>query len=258
MPARKGETISTSHTGSRPRIGGACIACRARKRKCSGEQPICDQCKHSKTHCEWPRPQKRGIPKHLIRKYETRLARMESLLRLTLSFVSDDQLESALQVTSHSTSIDEWKNAADPGVWELYPLVSLEDVRAWQARSTPAPVTRHRHRSRMLSIHGSILEDGLGQSGEHYTDDSLILVEEDCRSFEGTTGVGTDADTGSYPFTHNVSTSTATGQSQLDAGGVQNNRISPNSISLPMNDAVRHNSPPGFSLSEEFKKEFLW
>ncbi|KAF2971749.1 hypothetical protein GQX73_g1855 [Xylaria multiplex] len=183
---------------------------------------------------------------------------MENLLKLTLSFVSDDQLESALQAPPHSTSICEWKGTADPVTWELYPLISLQDIRAWQASSMPAPADGHQHRNRMLYMHDAIPADGSGPSGEHYTDDALNSAEEDSQSFQGTTRIETDANTGSHPFTPKVSTSMAADQSHLNAGGVQNNCISPNSIPQSMDDTIRHNSPPRFSLPAEFKEEFLW
>ncbi|RWA12309.1 hypothetical protein EKO27_g2801 [Xylaria grammica] len=183
---------------------------------------------------------------------------MESLLQLTLSFVSDDELESVLQVAPHPTSTEELKGIADPDVWELYPLVSLQDVRAWQARATSTPVTRHQHQTGVLSVRDSFSEDGNGQSGDHDTDDALNSVEEDSRSFEGTARISIDTDTGSYPSIPRVSASTATCQSRLDAGSVQNSCMPPGSSSMHENQVARRNTSTEGILPLEFKKKFLW
>lgn len=91
----------------------------------------------------------RGLPKHFIRKLESRLRRTETLLRSVLSYVSDEQLESSLRgvtpLVTPESSQD--KENADPDVWQLYPLTTLEDVRAWQSRTAvpelPGPPSAH-------------------------------------------------------------------------------------------------------------------
>lgn len=81
---------------------------------------------------------RRGLPKHHIRKLEARLRRTETLLRSLLHFVSDEQLESSLRDVAPTASMGtaQDKENADPDVWQFYPLATLEDVRAWQSRTT--------------------------------------------------------------------------------------------------------------------------
>lgn len=65
------------------------------------------------------------------------MRRTEILLRSLLDFVSDEQLESSLRGAAPSATVEspQDKGNTGPDVWQVYPLTTLEDVRAWQSRT---------------------------------------------------------------------------------------------------------------------------
>lgn len=54
-PAR-GTQPARPRTGNARRYGFACLSCKIRKSKCSGEQPVCGACRKSRTVCDWSAP----------------------------------------------------------------------------------------------------------------------------------------------------------------------------------------------------------
>ncbi|KAF2012940.1 hypothetical protein BU24DRAFT_425535 [Aaosphaeria arxii CBS 175.79] len=138
---------SADGTGKTTRISLACIACRSRKHKCSGEKPRCAQCTTNNIACEWPTQQKRGPPKQYINSLETRLLETESVLLGLLSTVSSEQLQVAFHHIASSgvaqaPSQYQSENESDgvnsirpsnlkPSHWSSFPLDSPENVRRW-------------------------------------------------------------------------------------------------------------------------------
>ncbi|KAK1687506.1 hypothetical protein BDP55DRAFT_660226 [Colletotrichum godetiae] len=128
------------------RSRGACLACRARKHKCSGERPKCAQCGINNVSCQWPEQRKRGPPKHYILTMEKRLMETEQVLGALLAQVSRDQLVSAFRdlrgpslrttggasSTNDGTSLEVVKGQKfGPVYWGNYPLDSAEAVQQW-------------------------------------------------------------------------------------------------------------------------------
>ncbi|KAH7076384.1 hypothetical protein BKA63DRAFT_281474 [Paraphoma chrysanthemicola] len=122
----------------------ACLACRARKHRCSGEKPRCAQCKSNKVPCEWPAQQKRGPPKQYINSIESRLAETENVLLALLSQVTFEQLQASFQsvvglARARSPSLEQAESDSpsspvtrrDPAHWASFPLDSPENVRRW-------------------------------------------------------------------------------------------------------------------------------
>ncbi|KAL4810793.1 hypothetical protein BDV18DRAFT_2409 [Aspergillus unguis] len=116
MPARAQSRITT-----------ACNSCRTRKQKCSGNRPKCIQGLNHRRDCDWPEQLKRGPAKGYIDALERRLQETENILLGLLQQVTDDQV---------SNSIQDYPAAQparpDTEYWKLFPLRSVQEVRAWQ------------------------------------------------------------------------------------------------------------------------------
>ncbi|KAF2181164.1 hypothetical protein K469DRAFT_752988 [Zopfia rhizophila CBS 207.26] len=139
--------MASKDSGKGTRISLACIACRSRKHKCSGEKPRCAQCVSNCITCEWPTQQKRGPPKQYIHRLETRLFETETVL-LALQFqVSAEQLQASFQqIPSLGQTHDASQYQADhepegltgirhdirrPSYWSSFPMDSPDNVRRW-------------------------------------------------------------------------------------------------------------------------------
>ncbi|KAK1716779.1 uncharacterized protein BDZ83DRAFT_634455 [Colletotrichum acutatum] len=133
------------------RSRGACLACRARKHKCSGERPKCAQCGINNVSCQWPEQRKRGPPKHYIVTMEKRLMETEQVLCALLAQVSGNQLERAFRdipkaglpstgngsSATSGTSIEVVKgDKFGPVYWGNHPIDSAEAVQRWRADRT--------------------------------------------------------------------------------------------------------------------------
>ena len=131
------------------RISSACIACRSKKQKCSGDHPECLQCLDAGQACTWPEQKKRGPSKGYIEALENRLHETEQLLLQLLPVVSDEQLAAAndglvkLEIDNNEmagTSLQAFQPAAPPLLnnntsveyWDSYPLDSFHNARRWQ------------------------------------------------------------------------------------------------------------------------------
>ncbi|KAH7357431.1 hypothetical protein BKA66DRAFT_473253 [Pyrenochaeta sp. MPI-SDFR-AT-0127] len=141
------------------RVSIACIACRARKHRCSGEKPRCAQCSANDLSCEWPIQQKRGPPKQYIHSLEARLSQTENVLLALLSQVSAQQLDASFQQPPLSGNHDsgsleyraEFNSESSSMVrkevldWKQFPLDSPENVRHWWQHKlllVPGPLFR--------------------------------------------------------------------------------------------------------------------
>ncbi|KAL4934783.1 hypothetical protein BDV06DRAFT_156781 [Aspergillus oleicola] len=127
MPARTQSRITT-----------ACNSCRMRKQKCSGNRPKCIQCLDHRRTCDWPEQLKRGPAKGYIESLERRLQETESLLLGLLEQVSDPQLAESIshpsaQLRSASATVSAKRGSSSGSEhWRLFPLRSVQEVRAWQ------------------------------------------------------------------------------------------------------------------------------
>lgn len=77
----------------RRRIARACDMCRKKKIKCDGKMPACSHCQNYKTECIFTQVEKKRQPPKgakYIEGLENRLARMESLMRLSGVLPDDD------------------------------------------------------------------------------------------------------------------------------------------------------------------------
>ncbi|KAF2635218.1 hypothetical protein P280DRAFT_197916 [Massarina eburnea CBS 473.64] len=145
---RRSQMAEKDSSGKNTRISLACSACRARKHRCSGEQPRCARCISSSITCEWPTQQKRGPPKQYIHSLENRLSETETVLFALLSQVSAEQLHASFKHIStlaqgRNTSPREGKKTNPeplaifrpdtwkPSDWTSFPIDSPENVRQW-------------------------------------------------------------------------------------------------------------------------------
>ncbi|KAJ9299050.1 transcriptional regulator family: Fungal Specific TF [Paecilomyces variotii] len=171
------------------RITTACNPCRARKQKCSGERPRCEQCLEYGRPCAWPEQLKRGPTKGYIETLEHRLHETEHLLLNLLGHISDDELSKILsegKVTSNSnTNLDvhQKNNSIIPPLslssttrkigadyWKQFPLSSIESIRRWER-----DCYRHRHHAGWM---GGLCSSSAGDNVGRDTDPSLSSVDD--------------------------------------------------------------------------------
>ncbi|RDW93504.1 Zn(II)2Cys6 transcription factor domain-containing protein [Aspergillus mulundensis] len=125
---------------SQSRITTACNSCRHRKQKCSGNRPQCLQCLEHRRTCDWPEQLKRGPAKGYFEALERRLQETENLLLGLLHQVSDAQLSDAIPVPHHGSPAQLRLSKRGSEHWKLFPLRSVQEIRAWQADSQqPVP-----------------------------------------------------------------------------------------------------------------------
>ncbi|CAK4004077.1 C6 finger domain [Lecanosticta acicola] len=158
------DTTSTANTGAAPdktrrsRITAACAVCRAKRQKCSGQKPVCDQCRAHNEECWWSDQKKRGPAKDYLRSLQDRLQETEKLLLGVLNQASDDALHNGLQQANSNSnppapSHQTWTSVCSgQEYWAHYPLNELSSIRQWQqhrmsgdlASFQPnAPLSRH-------------------------------------------------------------------------------------------------------------------
>ena len=121
----------------RSRITAACAVCRAKRQKCSGVKPRCDQCRMHNEECWWSDQKKRGPAKDYLRSLQDRLQESEKLLLSLLDEVPDSTLANALHRGSGNTSTppshQTWTGSmSGQDYWTRYPLNRLESIRDWQ------------------------------------------------------------------------------------------------------------------------------
>lgn len=107
----------------RRRIARACDMCRKKKIKCDGKMPACTHCLNYKTECIFTQVEKKRQPPKgakYIEGLENRLARMESLMRLSGVLPEDDDgstdlatLEKRLADRARSSATPMASNGAD-------------------------------------------------------------------------------------------------------------------------------------------------
>ncbi|KAI0400601.1 N-terminal binuclear Zn cluster-containing protein [Xylaria palmicola] len=86
--------LDDANEAKRRRIARACDMCRKKKIKCDGKLPACTHCINYKTDCVFTQVEKKRSPPKgakYIEGLENRLARMESLLRLSGLLGEDDE-----------------------------------------------------------------------------------------------------------------------------------------------------------------------
>ncbi|KAF2476838.1 uncharacterized protein BDR25DRAFT_208729 [Lindgomyces ingoldianus] len=101
----------------RRRIARACDMCRKKKIKCDGKMPACTHCQNYKTECIFTQVEKKRQPPKgakYIEGLENRLARMESLMRLSGVLPEDDDGSTDL-ATLEKRLADRTASAGTPG-----------------------------------------------------------------------------------------------------------------------------------------------
>ncbi|KAF2183077.1 hypothetical protein K469DRAFT_584141 [Zopfia rhizophila CBS 207.26] len=101
----------------RRRIARACDMCRKKKIKCDGKMPACTHCQNYKTECIFTQVEKKRQPPKgakYIEGLENRLARMESLMRLSGVLPEDDDGSTDLG-TLEKRLADRTAQAGTPG-----------------------------------------------------------------------------------------------------------------------------------------------
>ncbi|KAJ9199924.1 transcriptional regulator family: Fungal Specific TF [Paecilomyces variotii] len=204
----------TSREKKASRITTACNPCRARKQKCSGERPRCEQCLEYGRPCAWPEQLKRGPAKGYIETLEHRLHETEHLLLRLLGHVSDDELSKILsegKVTSSiisnsnsksksNTNLDvdqnEKNNLIIPPLslssttrktgaeyWKRFPLSSTESIRRWERDC----YHHHHHHAGWTGgvSSGLCSSSGAGDGVRRDTDLSLSSIIDDISSRRG-------------------------------------------------------------------------
>ncbi|KAM3414113.1 C6 finger domain protein [Cercospora zeina] len=136
----------------RSRITAACAVCRGKRQKCSGEKPICDQCRLHNEECWWSETKKRGPAKDYLRSLQDRLQETERLLLGVLSRVGDGDLRDVVQndaSTANAPSHQTWSSTmSGQEHWSHYPLTRLDAIRAWEsARRSYMPAIKSEQRT---------------------------------------------------------------------------------------------------------------
>ncbi|KAF2020461.1 hypothetical protein BU24DRAFT_403570 [Aaosphaeria arxii CBS 175.79] len=117
----------------RRRIARACDMCRKKKIKCDGKMPSCTHCQNYKTECIFTQVEKKRQPPKgakYIEGLENRLARMESLMRLSGVLPDDDDGSTDLATLE--------KRLADR---------AGQSTQSQSVRTTPAPRASEERRS---------------------------------------------------------------------------------------------------------------
>ncbi|KAF2637163.1 hypothetical protein P280DRAFT_483055 [Massarina eburnea CBS 473.64] len=101
----------------RRRIARACDMCRKKKIKCDGKMPACTHCLNYKTECIFTQVEKKRQPPKgakYIEGLENRLARMESLMRLSGVLPEDDDGSTDLATLEKRLADRAQRNSATP------------------------------------------------------------------------------------------------------------------------------------------------
>ncbi|KAH6621988.1 hypothetical protein C7974DRAFT_397475 [Boeremia exigua] len=254
----------------RSRISTACVACRARKHRCSGGKPRCDQCNSNDLPCEWPTQQKRGPPKQYIHNLEARLMQTENVLLALLSEISIEQLEASFQQTplsgTHNPGLSEHQTELNPvslsmsrkeaSTWTHFPLDSPENVRRWWQHKASL-ISRSLATSSVGDKSPMLVE---GNSPDMIPSTGLYLIPEAETDIGPTVPFVSDSGPqsfevgASYANTSNLTFMTGnengmdyTGRFEHNIGGPQGNTSQPTASTEGV-----------LRLSEEFKQDFIW
>ncbi|KAG9009294.1 hypothetical protein FRB94_012240 [Tulasnella sp. JGI-2019a] len=77
----KGDGSKSLVSMTRRRVWRACEACRRKKIKCDGTEPVCGQCTQTNTTCTWMQTRDRAaLSRQYVQELENRLIRLESVL----------------------------------------------------------------------------------------------------------------------------------------------------------------------------------
>ncbi|CZT14114.1 uncharacterized protein RCC_00088 [Ramularia collo-cygni] len=128
-------STSASDKNRRSRITAACAVCRAKRQKCSGSKPQCDQCRMHNEECWWSDQKKRGPAKDYLRSLQDRLQETERLLLTVLPHVPDEILGPVLQQSDATSgpSHQAWTSSlSGPEYWSRFSLNRIDHIRDWQ------------------------------------------------------------------------------------------------------------------------------
>ncbi|KAJ1665596.1 hypothetical protein IW140_005983 [Coemansia sp. RSA 1813] len=119
--------------GKRQRVSRACDKCRRKKVKCDGKHPVCSHCEELGYECTYlDATKKRGPPKGYIEAIETRLHKVEELLR-GLVASNPDAARYIYDVLQNSASgIDAAVISDTSGV--LFGSMAMDDLKAHAVR----------------------------------------------------------------------------------------------------------------------------
>ncbi|KAI5364085.1 putative zn(2)-C6 fungal-type DNA-binding domain-containing protein [Septoria linicola] len=191
----------------RSRITAACAVCRGKRQKCSGEKPVCDQCRLHNEECWWSETKKRGPAKDYLRSLQDRLQDTERLLVALLGRVSDAELLDVLQSeaarSANAPSHQTWSSAmSGQEHWTQHPLTRLDTIRAWEnGRRLYAPAVKPEPRS----VYDPALEADSRSAYTHHERPSPARSTVPPTSMETRTSMPTVDDSDhyqSFPSTH--------------------------------------------------------
>lgn len=76
------ETPDTDQSGpnKRQRVSRACLQCRTRKIKCTGESPSCAACRNTGQNCSYGEAKRRGLPPGYLQQLEKYVKRLETII----------------------------------------------------------------------------------------------------------------------------------------------------------------------------------
>lgn len=98
----------------------------AKRQKCSGSKPQCDQCRMHNEECWWSDQKKRGPAKDYLRSLQDRLQETERLLLGVLPHVPDEVLGAVLQQPDGVLAKIPYEH------WSRFRLNRLDHIREWQ------------------------------------------------------------------------------------------------------------------------------
>lgn len=95
-------------------VKSACLHCRRRKAKCSGEHPICRSCKHRDLECQWQTPEGLTRSEGLKRELRSVTSRTDDLEMLVggMRAGSDEEATTLLAMLRLGDSLEELAHTA--------------------------------------------------------------------------------------------------------------------------------------------------
>ncbi|KAI9150835.1 hypothetical protein HJFPF1_10612 [Paramyrothecium foliicola] len=141
------------------------------------------------------------------------------------------------------------KEKADPNVWQLYPLTTLENVRAWQNHTaTPDPTGKRQAQTSPTPDETLRLEE----EEEEEEQPELMSLASECSHSPSEAQTQVDGDSSLFPADESSAAPTLVAHAD-------NRHLALGSVAESAeDDGARQDAPRSSFISAEFEREFLW
>lgn len=113
---------TSSQPSKRQRVSRACLQCRTRKIKCTGESPNCAACRATGQNCSYGEAKRRGLPPGYLQQLEKYVKRLETIVGTICHHNSVDICASAI-ISPAPNAVGIWQ---DTDVYQI--LRNKEDI----------------------------------------------------------------------------------------------------------------------------------